>query len=327
MGNTGKRIAKSTKESIQRRIIEGEMTLKEIAEEYQVCYKTVKRYKSELADRAISTADDTKEQTRYKKRERAVTEKIAKEQMLFEDAEEGWTYSVTKTDSRVRESGCWWSFIVYPESAPPHWISKLTSLGNELAISPVHDKDKWEHDSPETIDPLTGEILVESGVRYKKGDPKKAHLHCIIKTQERCGFKEMNGLLQRITNCPCIQKCRSLKGAYEYFIHLNHLDRYQYDRSEIQKFNGFVLEANKYEKNLIYQGILETIVDEGITEMDELVRRYHYEPESVAAFSSRPQVVRDLLQRNWRKAHPDAAKEVNVTISNIQDLVKRSKWK
>ena len=34
-----------------------------------------------------------------------------------------------------------WTFLVYPESAPADWVSKLQATGLPVAISPLHDKD------------------------------------------------------------------------------------------------------------------------------------------------------------------------------------------
>ena len=50
-----------------------------------------------------------------------------------------------------------WTFLVYPESAPADWVSKLQATGLPVAISPLHDKD---------INP--------------DGELKKAHYHVIV---------------------------------------------------------------------------------------------------------------------------------------------------
>ena len=35
----------------------------------------------------------------------------------------------------------YWTFLIYPESAPKDWYSKLEELHIPICVSPLHDKD------------------------------------------------------------------------------------------------------------------------------------------------------------------------------------------
>lgn len=60
----------------------------------------------------------------------------------------------------------YFTFLVYPESAPEEWIDKLEETGFPMAISPLHDKD------------------LDKNLMEKRGDGeiiyKKAHYHVLL---------------------------------------------------------------------------------------------------------------------------------------------------
>ena len=159
-------ISEVKKNLIYRRLREG-MSVRAIAEEAQVSEMTVKRYKKNVPMQTLSSEqvrieDDSVRvdyTTLLNKKEAAYTEKIKKELLLYDDEEEGWVFHLTKGDFRVRQSGCWWSAIVYPDSAPPNWVEALKAQGFRIAISPLHDKDTWSHDSKEFVNPEYRRVL------------------------------------------------------------------------------------------------------------------------------------------------------------------------
>ena len=239
------------------------------------------------------------------KREEVLTKKIEKEIALFEDDDEGWTYHITAHDDRLRQSGKWWCAIVYPESVPPNWIDKLRAKGYAIAISPLHDKDTWNHDSPAMVNAETGE-LIPVGARYKTGDRKKAHWHIIIISEVKVHFREINKEIQDITHCPYVQKCRSLKNSYEYFLHINAPEKYQgYDKNEIQTYNNFRIEPNKFEQAEIYGEAIETIIEKQFTDWTEVIKFYKNSPEYILVLTNKPSVVTETLKVNWRRKNPE----------------------
>lgn len=295
---------------IRKRHLQGH-TVKDIAQEVGLSEKTVRGYikKSPEPLKVSASSEDTNLQIDYttvlSKREEVLAKKILAQVALYEDDVEGWSYHLTEHDDRIRQQGLWFSFIVYADSVPDNYIERLESTGMQIALSPWHDKDSWNHDSPEMVNAETGEIIPK-GARYKTGDRKKTHRHGIAKSDRKVSWREMNRLLQDITHCPYIQKCHSLKGAYEYFLHLNNPEKYQgYFKDEIIKMNGFVIEPTKFEQGVLYDEIVHTIIEYNYTKWTDVFKLYHGQPEYVLLLSSRPAVITEVLRENWRAENPD----------------------
>lgn len=240
----------------------------------------------------------TKEEEKYLK-------KLDKEKWLYEDEEEGWVYHLTKADYRLKTSGLWWMAIAYPESVKDGWIEKLRSKGFRIAISPLHDKDKWNHDSPAVVNQRTGEIIPK-GARYKAGDPKKPHWHIIIVSDQRMSYQDANHAIRECTNGPYVQKCRSLRNAFDYFLHINAPEKYQgYDREEIQVYNNFHIEPNKYETGLIQAEMCRIILEKNLDEMDAVVKAFMDIPEYMVILTAKPGIFTSLVRSLWKKNHPE----------------------
>lgn len=305
-----KTITEDKQNLIRKRLLQGH-SIKDIALETGVSERTVLRYKKMSPEplKVSASSEDTDLQLDYttvlSKREEKIAKKILKEVALYEDDVEGWTYHLTAHDDRIRQQGLWWSFIVYDDSVPENYIEKLQATGMQVALSPWHDKDTWSHDSPEMVNAETGEIIPK-GARYKMGDRKKMHRHGIVKTDKKCSWREMNTLLQNMLHCPYIQKCRSLKNAYDYFLHINAPEKYQnYEKDEIIKMNGFVVEPTKFEQGVLYDEVAQKILDYEFTTWTQLFRLYQGQPEYILLLSSRPTMFTKLLDDNWRNQHPD----------------------
>lgn len=213
-----KTISEEKQNLIRKRLLQGH-SIKDIAQETGVSEKTVSKYKRNAPEplKVSASSEDIELQIDYTtvltKREEFLAKKILKEVALYEDEVEGWSYHLTAHDDRIRQQGMWWSFIVYDDSVPENWLERLQATGMQIALSPWHDKDTWNHDSPEMVNAETGEIIPK-GARYKMGDRKKMHRHGIVKTDKKCSWREMNTFLQNMLHCPYIQKCRSLRNAF-----------------------------------------------------------------------------------------------------------------
>lgn len=300
---------------IRKRILQG-IPLEDIATEAQVSVTTVKRYKKKMPVLAIipeeaNTGDDTivyDTRLMMTKQEKAYASKLAKDLYLYEDKEEGWVYHYDKMRSILKSHGLWWGAIVYPESAPPDWIERLEKTGLQVAISPLHDSDKWTHDSPETVNPETGEIIPK-GARYKQGDRKKAHWHILVKFNVSTSFKEANELIRGITYGPYIQKVRSLKHAYDYFTHstdeAKRQGKYQYEKDEIILLNGFTVTPNKSEVGLIQCEIVNDIIKYNLDEMHKVAIHYRNQPEIMSILWAKPGFFTSLVRSLWKKNHPE----------------------
>ena len=309
-------ISEGKQKKINKLLMQG-CTIGSIAEATGVSSGTVKNYKKKLSQvQTIGKVnlgdddDDIKFDTvsLYTSIEEKYTRTIKKDIYLYEDTEEGWTFHMDKENSILKTSALWWSAIVYPESAPKDWIHRLISLGYEVAISPLHDKDVWMHDSPKVVVKETGEII-EKGARYKKGDRKKAHWHIIVKCPKRESFKVMNNLIRQATNGPYVQVCRSLKNAYDYFTHetddAKRSGKYIYDRDEIQRFNDFHIEPNKYEIGVLQCEIMKRIREEKVTEWYQLCEMYEDDPITMSIIWAKPAALTSLVRSLWLKEHPE----------------------
>lgn len=303
------RLSEEKRQLIRKRLIEG-AKISDIVTETGVSRKTVSRYKKETPInvlRELNDEDDIKDAyTCYSTTERKYVEKIKKEVDLYEDEIEGWVYHLSEDDMIWRTSGLWWSAIVYPESAPKDWTDKLRAQGFRIAISPLHDKDVWSHDSPRMVT-VDGKII-EKGERYKAGSRKKAHWHVIIVSDTRMSYPDVDNTIRKITNGPHIQKCRSLRNAYDYFLHINAPEKYQgYDKKDIQVYNGFRLEPNKYEQGMLQDEILRTIKEQELITMDALIDYYIGQPEYIMILSAKPGIFTSYVNGLWKRKNPEGS--------------------
>lgn len=119
----------------------------------------------------------------------------------------------------------YWTFILYPESAPHNWIEILESTGLKIAISPLHDRD----------------IIKETG------ELKKSHRHVIICFDSPTTFSNIKILTDSLEQ-PIPKYIDGKEGVYfmhEYLTHSNESaikeGKAQYDPKEIIYLNGFNL--------------------------------------------------------------------------------------
>lgn len=108
-----------------------------------------------------------------------------------------------------------WAFVAYPESLPTNWKEQLQLTGLQVAISPLHDKDK---------DPT--------------GEPKKPHYHVILCYAGPTSHNVVKALTDSL-NCPIPQPLEQVRGYYRYFTHMDNPEKYQYSPDTIETINGF----------------------------------------------------------------------------------------
>lgn len=111
----------------------------------------------------------------------------------------------------------YWTFIVYPESAPENWKEILQQTGVQWAISPLHNKDK----NPD-------------------GEIKKEHYHIVGFWKGPTSYSRVYEITQEL-NSPIPQRVMSPIGAIRYLTHKDNPEKYQYDEKEIQVINGLDL--------------------------------------------------------------------------------------
>ena len=232
---------------------------------------------------------------------------------LYQDRQEHWIFSVTEKEAKIQRSGLWWCFIVYPDSAPPDWEEQITKLGLEWGHSPLHDKDPWSHDSEEYDGYKDGRPYhYTKGELYKKGDKKKPHWHCIIKFEKKIYMLEARDVICTLTHGTIPFKCYSLRKYTEYFIHKNDLDKYQYDADECKFFNGFTIEPNAKEQQLMCIEIAKTIREKQICFVADLDKFYEEAPEYHGLIVARPNYFTTLVKENrWLNIYHKDTKLIN----------------
>lgn len=109
----------------------------------------------------------------------------------------------------------YWTFVLYPESAPSDWQHQIQMTGLPSAISPLHDND---------IDPT--------------GSPKKAHHHVILCYSGPTTYNAVKAFTDSL-NQPIPQPLDSVSGMYRYFTHEDNPDKAQYNKGDIIHVNGF----------------------------------------------------------------------------------------
>lgn len=145
----------------------------------------------------------------------------------------------------------YWSFFVYPDSAPENWIEMLQFTGLPFCISPLHDKDT----NPD-------------------GTKKKPHWHVLICYGGPTTFSNVKKNITDQLNAPHPQYLQSVKGMYRYFIHQDNPEKYQYDKKEIRSFGGFSIddyaEMTMSEEDRIATSIEDIIIENNIKELWQL---------------------------------------------------------
>lgn len=142
-----------------------------------------------------------------------------------------------------------WGAVIYPESAPEDWKEILKLKGLSFAVSPLHDKD---------INP-TEEV-------------KKPHYHIILCFTGPVTDKTVNDILKEL-NQPIAIPLESVRGYYRYFTHQDNPEKYQYNSSEIELYNGFDVTdvLNNFEVFQCLKTIQSLIQENNIFEYSELM--------------------------------------------------------
>lgn len=147
----------------------------------------------------------------------------------------------------------YWTFVLYPESAPQNWKELLQRTGLEIAISPLHDKDK----NP------TGEI-------------KKSHYHIILCYNSPTTGKNVKSLVDEL-NQPIPLPIDSVRGLYRYLTHKDNPEKYQYNEKEIQVLNGFNIrdyaDLSSADKSAIKLELTKFIKESDIMEYSDFMDR------------------------------------------------------
>lgn len=150
------------------------------------------------------------------------------------------------------EKSRYWTFILYPESAPENWKDIIQETGLKSCISPLHDKDT----NPD-------------------GSIKKAHYHIMLCWDT--GTTTYNNVKKicDLVNATIPKRVLSVVGMYRYFIHTDNPEKYQYKESDIISYNGFDISdinpLTSSQKLAIKKEIQKLIIEQHILEYCDLM--------------------------------------------------------
>lgn len=156
-----------------------------------------------------------------------------------------------KKDRRSRN----WTLVVYPESVPENWRSKLDNMHVPWIESPKHDSD---------VNP--------------DGTVKKAHWHILLMFGTKKSFEQVKEVSDEL-RAPRPQVCRNRVGMVRYFAHLDNPEKYQYKVSDIIGHCGAdpqqyfeTTSQKKADRYRYIKDMMDFVDEQGITEFADLLK-------------------------------------------------------
>lgn len=180
----------------------------------------------------------------------------------------------------------YWTFLVYPESAPDDWEDILMGLQYCYCL---HDKD---------IDKSTGKL-------------KKAHIHVLLIFEGPVSYNSIKELTDRL-NGPVPQTARSLRGMIRYLIHADNKNKYQYKREDIVSVGmdaeieqAFTPKKTDDEKKMdrvsTWTRVMNIVNDQHLTSWRQLdaVLKTLNDPDLIDYAANHAYLVTQHLNENW----------------------------
>ena len=126
----------------------------------------------------------------------------------------------------AKEKARYFTFLLYPESTPQDWQTKLEALGVPIAISPLHDKD----------------LSSVEGQKYKK-----AHYHVIYISKNPVTAESVRLKIKRALGDKSVAKVQivvqSMENMYLYLTHESKdaiaKNKHKYSKHDITLLNNF----------------------------------------------------------------------------------------
>jgi transposase len=284
------------------------LSVRKIADSLNLSVSTIQRIIKELPE--SSQEAHTLNQTNKRQLSSLMLkykQSITQQDLTIQDEKEGWIVDVAKLKAELEEESQYWICICYPESSDINEIMrKIKNKGIRAAISPLHNKDKWLHDSPQLVDKETGEILDTGGQRYKQGDTKKAHYHIIFQFEKVMPFRKVLFLMELCNTKVYPKRVFSPLMMYEYLWHKNEdlSKKAHYSKEDVVIINGFVPLLTKADKDILMQDILKRITLENLTTMEDLLCYYNHSLEVIQAIKSSPYLVQKNLDSVYQRLNP-----------------------
>lgn len=159
------------------------------------------------------------------------------------------------------------AFLLYPDSSPADWIEKLEAIGQPMAISPIHDKDRTERktadairkeidrkvqamitiDNADQYDQIKAQITAEVDQRENNLPMyKKPHYHVLYVASNPVTADSVRRKIQRALGqqaVALVQIVDNVEGAYQYLTHESKdavaKHKHVYDKSDIKLLNNY----------------------------------------------------------------------------------------
>ena len=154
--------------------------------------------------------------------------------------------------SKKSERKRYYTFIVYPESAPADWRDRIDDYHLPWAASPLHELD---------VNP--------------DGTPKKPHWHVML-AFDSLKTNEQANEVAKVTNGTFAQPLHgSPRSMVRYFVHMDNPEKAQYKWEQIECHGG--IDIDEYKRTSvqsdmdILKAMIQHIIDTDILEYEDLV--------------------------------------------------------
>ena len=163
----------------------------------------------------------------------------------------------------AKDKARYFTFLLYPESIPEDWETKLELLGVPMAISPIHDKDLSE---------------------MEKKKKKKAHYHVIYVAKNPVTSESVRLKIKRALGDNSVAMVKivvhSMENMYLYLTHESKdaiaKNKVKYSKKDIKLINNFDIERyvtlDVEDKEDMLNDVCDMIDDYDLANMRELRR-------------------------------------------------------
>ncbi len=163
----------------------------------------------------------------------------------------------------AKDKSRYFTFLLYPESIPEDWKSKLELIGVPIAVSPLHDKDKST---------VPGQ------------DFKKPHYHVVYVAKNPVTADSVRYKIKQLLGDQSIAKVqiviRSMTSMYLYLTHESkdaiEKKKHKYNKQDITLINNFDIDRyitlDVEDKDDMLNDVCDLIDDHNLANMRELRR-------------------------------------------------------
>lgn len=142
----------------------------------------------------------------------------------------------------------YWSFLVYPDSAPVDWKKRLENTLVPSAVSPLHGGDE-EH--------------------------PKEHYHVLLGFRRKVGISSARDVCNLCGGANgVVFEAYAPLGSYDYLTHKNSPEKQQFGEVEPELFNGFKRPRMELDDDDMFDECMTLVLDLNITEFIDLVKYF-----------------------------------------------------